>query len=136
MTPIDGEHVIDADGLVLSPGFIDMHAHSDLQLLVNPAHPAKLTQGVTTEVLGQDGLSYAPVDDEVLAMVRRQDRRLERPTPADFDFSWRSVGEYLDRLDRDGIADQRRLPGAARHAARAGRRLGRPAGDARPRSSR
>src|SRR6478735_5761784 len=60
--PAAGELVIDAEGLVLSPGFIDMHAHSDLQLLVNPAHPAKLTQGVTTEVLGQDGLSYAPVD--------------------------------------------------------------------------
>ena len=90
---------IDAAGLVLSPGFIDMHAHSDLQLLLDPDHYAKLSQGVTTEVLGQDGLSYAPVDDAALAGVRAQDRRLERQ-PADFDWNWRTVGEYLDRLDR------------------------------------
>jgi len=38
--------VIDADGLLVCPGFVDMHTHSDLQLLVNPAHEAKLHQGV------------------------------------------------------------------------------------------
>ena len=69
---------IDADGLVLCPGFIDMHAHSDLQILLEPDHLAKISQGVTTELLGQDGLSYAPVDDAALAMLREQDRRLER----------------------------------------------------------
>ena len=97
-----GDRVIDADSLVLSPGFIDMHAHSDLQLLVNPAHPAKLTQGVTTEVLGQDGLSYAPVDDEVMAVMRSKIAGWNDDPPG-FDYSWRSVGEYLDRLDA-GIA--------------------------------
>ncbi|MCZ2403386.1 D-aminoacylase [Paenarthrobacter sp. Z7-10] len=95
-------NVIDADGLVLSPGFIDMHAHSDLQLLLNPAHYAKLSQGVTTELLGQDGLSYAPVDDVVLAGVRAKIAGWN-DDPADFDFSWRSVRGYLDRLD-EGIA--------------------------------
>src|SRR4051812_22530297 len=45
--------VLDADGLVLCPGFIDMHAHSDLQILSAPDHTAKVSQGVTTEVLGQ-----------------------------------------------------------------------------------
>lgn len=94
--------VIDATGLVLAPGFIDMHAHSDLQILLNPAHPSRITQGVTTEVLGQDGLSYAPVTDDVLAVVRRKIAGWNSD-PADFDFCWRSVGEYLDRLDR-GIA--------------------------------
>lgn len=89
---------IDATGLVLSPGFIDMHAHSDLQLLVNPDHYAKLSQGVTTELLGQDGLSYAPVDDATLAGVRQKIAGWN-DNPADFDFSWRTVGEYLDRLD-------------------------------------
>ena len=54
---------IDADGLALAPGFIDMHAHSDLQILANPDHTAKVSQGVTLEVLGQDGLSFAPIDD-------------------------------------------------------------------------
>jgi N-acyl-D-amino-acid deacylase len=96
------DRVIDASGLVLAPGFIDMHAHSDLQILLNPAHPSRITQGVTTEVLGQDGLSYAPVTDDVLAVVRRKIAGWNTD-PAEFDFDWRSVGKYLDRLDR-GIA--------------------------------
>jgi N-acyl-D-amino-acid deacylase len=94
--------VIDADGLVLAPGFIDMHAHSDLQILANPDHMAKVSQGVTLEVLGQDGLSYAPVDDETLAGLRTQLAGWN-DDPAGFDWNWRGVGEYLDRLDT-GIA--------------------------------
>ncbi len=93
---------IDAAGLVLCPGFIDMHAHSDLALLTDPGHYAKLSQGVTTELLGQDGLSYAPVDGPVLAAMREKIAGWNG-NPAGFDFSWRGVGEYLDRLDR-GIA--------------------------------
>lgn len=96
------DRVVDASGLVLAPGFIDMHAHSDLQILLNPEHPSRITQGVTTEVLGQDGLSYAPVTSEVLAVVRRKIAGWNTD-PSDFDFDWRSVAEYLDRLDR-GIA--------------------------------
>ncbi len=56
---LSGKRAIDADGLVLAPGFIDMHAHSDLQILAAPDHTAKVSQGVTLEVIGQDGLSYA-----------------------------------------------------------------------------
>lgn len=94
--------IVDASSLVLSPGFIDMHAHSDLQLLLNPPHYAKISQGVTTELLGQDGLSYAPVDDAALAGVRPKITGWN-DDPPDFDFSWRSVRAYLDRLD-EGIA--------------------------------
>ncbi|MFE3166844.1 amidohydrolase family protein [Streptomyces sp. NPDC059224] len=93
---------LDAEGLVLSPGFIDMHAHSDLALLRDPDHSAKAAQGVTLEVLGQDGLSYAPVDDRTLAEVRRAVAGWNGHGD-DIDFDWRSVGEYLDRLDR-GVA--------------------------------
>ncbi|MFD0295919.1 amidohydrolase family protein [Streptomyces sp. NPDC059616] len=91
---------LDADGLVLSPGFIDMHAHSDLALLRDPDHSAKAAQGVTLEVLGQDGLSYAPVDDRTLAEVRRSITGWNG-NGDDIDFDWRTVGEYLDRLDRN-----------------------------------
>ncbi|GAB3710570.1 D-aminoacylase [Amycolatopsis oliviviridis] len=97
-----GRRTIDAEGLVLAPGFIDMHSHSDLQLLANPDHLAKLSQGVTTEVLGQDGLSYAPVNDDVLVSLRQQLAGWN-DDPAGFDWNWRSVGEYLDRLDA-GVA--------------------------------
>ncbi|MFH0521461.1 amidohydrolase family protein [Streptomyces sp. M41] len=93
---------LDAEGLVLSPGFIDMHAHSDLALLRDPDHSAKAAQGVTLEVIGQDGLSYAPVDDRTLAEVRRAITGWNG-SGDDIDFDWRTVGEYLDRLDR-GIA--------------------------------
>ncbi|MEY9993886.1 N-acyl-D-amino-acid deacylase [Streptomyces sp. V4I8] len=89
---------LDAEGLVLSPGFIDMHAHSDLELLRDPDHSAKAAQGVTLEVIGQDGLSYAPVDDRTLAEVRRAITGWNG-SGDDIDFDWRTVGEYLDRLD-------------------------------------
>jgi N-acyl-D-amino-acid deacylase len=93
---------IDASGLFVCPGFVDMHTHSDLQLLVEPAHEAKVHQGVTLEVLGQDGLSYAPVTDDTLAQLRVQLAGWN-DDPEDFDWSWRSVADYLDRLD-EGIA--------------------------------
>lgn len=98
--------VLDAHGLALSPGFIDMHAHSDLALLRDPDHSAKAAQGVTLEVLGQDGLSYAPVDDRTLDEVRRAVTGWNGGAPGDtaVDFDWRTVGEYLDRIDRQGTA--------------------------------
>ncbi|MEV5794533.1 D-aminoacylase [Streptomyces sp. NPDC052192] len=102
-----GTRELDAEGLVLAPGFIDMHAHSDLALLRDPDHSAKAAQGVTLEVLGQDGLSYAPVDDRTLAEVRRAITGWNG-YGEDIDFTWHSVGEYLDRLDHgfdgEGIA--------------------------------
>lgn len=99
---LSGTTVIDAAGLVLAPGFVDMHAHSDLVLLTEPEHLAKVSQGVTTEVIGQDGLSYAPVDDTTLAALREQLAGWNGDPPG-FRWDWRSVGEYLDRLDT-GIA--------------------------------
>lgn len=89
---------IDLDGLVLAPGFIDMHSHSDLQILSDPQHLAKVSQGITTEVLGQDGLSYAPVDDASLALLKDQLRGWNGD-PEGFDWNWRSVAQYLERLD-------------------------------------
>ncbi|MFG2710243.1 amidohydrolase family protein [Streptomyces goshikiensis] len=102
-----GRRTLDAHGLVLAPGFIDMHAHSDLALLRDPDHSAKAAQGVTLEVLGQDGLSYAPVDDRTLTEVRAAIAGWNGGAPwdpdGDVDFDWRTVGEYLDRLDT-GVA--------------------------------
>lgn len=92
------DRTVDIGGLVIAPGFIDMHTHSDLQVLVNPDHTSKLSQGVTTEVLGQDGLSYAPVDDATLAEIRGQIRGWNDDPPG-FEWNWRTVGEYLHRLD-------------------------------------
>lgn len=98
---ISGRRALNAAGLALAPGFVDMHAHSDLALLRDPDHRAKVAQGVTLEVIGQDGLSYAPVDDRTLAEVSQAITGWNgdvRSDPA-IDPTWRSVGEYLDRLD-------------------------------------
>ncbi|WP_150240417.1 N-acyl-D-amino-acid deacylase family protein [Nocardiopsis quinghaiensis] len=89
--------VVDVDGLVVAPGFIDMHSHSDLAVLADPAHEAKTLQGVTLEVLGQDGLGYAPVTDDTVEELRAQLAGWNgRPR---LDHSWRTVGGYLDRID-------------------------------------
>lgn len=91
--------VVDADGLVVTPGFIDMHAHSDLQLLGEPRHEAKVRQGVTLDVIGQDGLSYAPVTGPVLDQLRERLVGWNGDPPA-LDWSWRTVSEFLDQFDR------------------------------------
>jgi N-acyl-D-amino-acid deacylase len=90
---------IDAQGMVVCPGFIDMHTHSDLMPLVDPKCTAKTVQGVTTEVIGQDGLSYAPLTDETLAFFRTTLRGLNGD-PNGLDWDWRSTAEYLQRFDR------------------------------------
>jgi N-acyl-D-amino-acid deacylase len=58
---VDANKVIDADGLVATPGFIDIKTHSDFVLPINPKAESKLRQGVTTEIIGHCGFSVAPV---------------------------------------------------------------------------
>jgi N-acyl-D-amino-acid deacylase len=89
---------IDVTGLVVAPGFIDMHAHSDLAVVNDPEHTAKVWQGVTCEVLGQDGLSYAPVTDQTLPQIVSQIAGWNgEPTVLP---DWRTVAQYLARVDR------------------------------------
>ena len=71
---------IDATGHVVAPGFIDLHSHSGLMILAEPRHEPKVRQGVTTEVIGVDGNSYAPFrsrDD--LRRLRCAQRGSRRP---------------------------------------------------------
>ena len=99
-TDVDAPHAveIDARGLVLAPGFIDMHAHSDLAVLRGAEHDAKLLQGVTTEVVGQDGLGYAPVDDAVGQRIADQIAGWNGPVDAAA-LPWRDVAGYLAAVD-------------------------------------
>ena len=57
---VEAVRTIDATGKIVCPGFIDIHAHSSLVILDDPEHMPKVHQGVTTEVIGIDGVSYAP----------------------------------------------------------------------------
>ncbi len=89
---------IDAQELIVAPGFVDMHSHSDVRLLDEPRAEAKTMQGVTTEVIGQDGLSFAPVNAGTMEAVRQQTAAWNGEAP-DSDWAWSSVAEYLTRFD-------------------------------------
>ena len=94
----EARRVIEANGRVVSPGFIDMHSHSDVMLLANPKHEPKVMQGVTTDVVGLDGLSYAPLSPANLQMMRRYLSALNGNP--DILWDWSSVSEYLAHFDR------------------------------------
>jgi N-acyl-D-amino-acid deacylase len=96
------DEVIDADGCVIAPGFIDMHSHSDW-MLWDDDHPAVLSclleQGVTTVVGGNCGFSPAPVRAETMELVRHHSAMLaDKPV----DFAWTTVSEFLDHVDNTG----------------------------------
>src|SRR6266704_2063897 len=84
---------IDARGLVVAPGFIDAHVHGDLRLLEDPLHEPAIRQGVTTYVLGQDGVAMAPGSPATVAYMKRYTAGfagLYEPPQG-----WFSMAEYL-----------------------------------------
>lgn len=92
--------VINARGLLVAPGFIDMHSHSDLALLLNPRAESKIRQGITTEVIGNCGSSPAPAKEETLDLLKAE---LDIES-LQLHWDWLSMGEYLKRLEKQGIA--------------------------------
>src|SRR5215813_4738153 len=87
---------LDCEGLVIAPGFIDTHSHSDLRVLVEPALPMKVRQGITLEVFGQDGISVAPVKEDERPAWKQKLAGLLGDFGVDWD--WSSVGGYLSRV--------------------------------------
>ncbi|RMF80178.1 MAG: D-aminoacylase [Chloroflexi bacterium] len=90
-------HTIDADDRVVCPGFIDMHTHSDLQPLAHPLQECKIRQGVTTELIGHDGLGLAPITPQTAAILQEQLAGWNgRPDVA---WDWHTATMYLDRFE-------------------------------------
>lgn len=85
--------VVEADGLAVAPGFIDMHSHCDLATIFDPAVSPKIRQGITTELIGQDGLGEAPVHPAGRDHWRTHLSGLNGdPSP---DWTWESFAEYF-----------------------------------------
>jgi N-acyl-D-amino-acid deacylase len=94
--PLKGRSQIDAQGKAVAPGFIDMMGHSEESLLADGRAVSGLKQGITLDVFTE--LSMGPVTDEMAkqAMARQGDFK--------FEVNWRTLGQYLDRLEKKGIA--------------------------------
>jgi N-acyl-D-amino-acid deacylase len=94
---------VDASGKVVAPGFIDLHSHGGLVILADPRHEPKVRQGVTTELVGVDGLGYAPfTDPRDLDDLRLMNAGLDG-NPDGVTFDWSTIAGYLDRLDGRSI---------------------------------
>src|SRR4051812_2522197 len=84
---------VDATGKVVTPGFVDIHSHSDYTLLVDPRAVSAIHQGVTLEVVGNCGFGCFPIRDPALAR-----RSIYGYTP-DLPVTWSSASEYFERLE-------------------------------------
>ena len=100
----DGREEIDADGLVVSPGFVDGHTHMDAQIAWDPLGTCSCWHGVTSVVMGNCGFTVAPCREQDKHLVLRNLERAEdisaAAMEAGIDWSWETFPEYLDTLER------------------------------------
>ena len=99
---LQGKRNLDTGGHYIAPGFIDIHTHSDLSILVNRRAESAVRQGVTTHVIGNCGMSPAPVDTQHLDDMRNFWGLLL--SPPEVTWQWRTFGQYLDTLQAGGLA--------------------------------
>ena len=95
----NARRVIDAEGLALSPGFIDIHGHSDYYLLMNPTAQAKVRQGVTTDVGGNCGYAAAPIGG-----VELEERRSYYRDQFGLEIPFSRLDEYLSHVEDIGVS--------------------------------
>ncbi|MFO7852352.1 MAG: N-acyl-D-amino-acid deacylase family protein [Bacteroidota bacterium] len=91
--------IIHANGMAVSPGFIDMHTHTDIGLLANPLAESHIRQGITTEISGNCGSSPFPVADEVYEEMKKTVK-----DKYDIDLDWRDIKGFFQRLEEKGMA--------------------------------
>jgi N-acyl-D-amino-acid deacylase len=92
------ESTLDADGLVLAPGFIDIHSHTDLSIFERPLAESKVLQGVTVEVTGNCGIGAFPVEPRNRNLLTDYLKMHEGCLPAE-GLAWTDFATYADRLD-------------------------------------
>lgn len=95
----DGMELIDAKDLVVAPGFIDTHSHSDLKVLIEPDVLPKMMQGITTEILGQDGISMAPLPKKYISPWRKNLAGLDGDSD-DIDWNYETTENYLKMIEQ------------------------------------
>lgn len=102
LTATVDDTVVDASGLALSPGFINTHSHMEFAPFKTPDMRASISQGITTEVLGQDGSSVAPLTDSLVQELADNMAPLAGTLP--YPYPWRSFQDYLDMAAAAGPA--------------------------------
>jgi N-acyl-D-amino-acid deacylase len=99
---LHGEEEIDCSGMIIAPGFIDTHSHSDLRIIKEPQLPMKVRQGITLEVFGQDGISVAPIREadqpQMQSALAGLLGRLHR------EWDWESIAQYFASVNNAGPA--------------------------------
>jgi len=99
---LQGREVVDVDGRFVAPGFIDVHTHSDLSILVNRRAESAVRQGATTHIIGNCGMSPAPVDEDHFTDMRHYWGRIsDQP---EVTWEWRTFDQYLQTLESGGLA--------------------------------
>ena len=98
---VDVDRVIDAKGLAVAPGFIDTHSHSDLDVLLHPHVMPKIMQGITTEFLGQDGVSMAPLPRKYISDWRKNIAGLDGVSD-EIDWNYETTDNYLKMIEKVG----------------------------------
>ena len=97
----DAEKTIDGNKMILAPGFIDMHSHAEL-IFLGDRQPelieGRIRQGITTEIIGNCGISISPIMDEIKPIMEAS---VGWMTPDKVPWEWNTMAEYLDLVEKN-----------------------------------
>jgi N-acyl-D-aspartate/D-glutamate deacylase len=93
------EIIIDATNLIVSPGIINIHSHSDWSLIADGKAQSSVRQGITTEIIGTCGSSAAPIKGEYQDVMKKPD-----PTRFNIDPDWETMADYINKLELQGVS--------------------------------
>lgn len=99
----NGEKTIDADGMIISPGFIDLHSHVDVDILAYPNAENCIMQGITTAIVGNCGMSMAPINSDRVDILKEY---LSPFLVKNFDYKWdwETLGEFYKKVEKQGLS--------------------------------